>query len=328
LLAVTIGVFLPSTGHLVRTTTIDAPVATVFALISDVRRMQEWSPWGGPAAIGGATFSGPRRGVGASVHTTSTTGVTAHQSIVETESLQSVVTEVELEGSPPFRSTLTLQTVDGRTEVVWTFDTDFGSNLLARYLRPLLTKRIAGAYEKGLANLQSMAESLPRADFSDLQIEHLIVKPATIAYVRTNSMPSAAAISEAMGEAFFDVLRFIDQRGLHEAGPPLSISRHFSGSRLVFDAAIPVEGIMENRAASEDGVQLGKSYGGPAIRVTHKGAYGGLARTHGKIAAYLAAYGIERNGNAWESYASDPGRTPEAELLTYVYYPVTEAPAD
>jgi effector-binding domain-containing protein len=70
-------------------------------------------------------------------------------------------------------------------------------------------------------------------------------------------------------------------------------------------------------------VRLGQSYGGPAIRVAHTGPYGGLARTHEKIAAYLAAYGIERNGDAWESYESDPARTPESDLLTYVYYPVT-----
>jgi effector-binding domain-containing protein len=198
--------------------------------------------------------------------------------------------------------------------------------LLARYLRPKFRSRIGGDYESGLADLKSMAESLPRADFSDLEIEHTIVEPQTIAYVTTDSMPSATAISEAMGEAFFDVLRFIDRHGLREAGAPLSISRNFSGSRLVFDAGVPVEGIVEPTDESGNGVRLGRSYGGPVIRVAHSGPYGGLAGTHEKVAAYLAAYGIGRNGDAWESYESDPARTPESDLLTYVYYPVTEAP--
>ena len=47
-----------------------------------------------------------------------------------------------------------------------------------------------------------------------------------------------------------------------------------------------------------------------------------LSMTHRKAGAYLAALGIERNGPAWESYVSDPGKVPEAELITYVYYPV------
>ena len=41
-----------------------------------------------------------------------------------------------------------------------------------------------------------------------------------------------------------------------------------------------------------------------------------------KIAAYLAALGIKRNGDAWESYVSDPTKVAEADLLTYVYYPI------
>jgi effector-binding domain-containing protein len=40
------------------------------------------------------------------------------------------------------------------------------------------------------------------------------------------------------------------------------------------------------------------------------------------VSAYLAALGIERNGAPWESYVSDPGKMPEEDLLTYVYYPI------
>ena len=42
------------------------------------------------------------------------------------------------------------------------------------------------------------------------------------------------------------------------------------------------------------------------------------------IAAYLAATGLQRNGDAWESYVSDPDRTDESGLLTYVYYPIRQ----
>jgi effector-binding domain-containing protein len=52
------------------------------------------------------------------------------------------------------------------------------------------------------------------------------------------------------------------------------------------------------------------------------GPYRDLATTHRKIAAYLAATGIERAGAAWESYVSDPTRVAESDLLTYIYYPI------
>ncbi|TFG41402.1 MAG: hypothetical protein E4H42_02120, partial [Chromatiales bacterium] len=70
------------------------------------------------------------------------------------------------------------------------------------------------------------------------------------------------------------------------------------------------------------GVKIGTSYAGPVVRVRHTGSYIKLTDTHRKISAYLAALGIERDGAAWESYVSDPGKVPEDELVTYVYYPI------
>jgi effector-binding domain-containing protein len=135
-------------------------------------------------------------------------------------------------------------------------------------------------------------------------------------------VPEAAAISEALGNAYFELLNFIDKYELHEAGAPMSVSGSFSGSELQFDAAIPVRGLDDDTARNNSGVQIGRSYAGRVIRVKHVGSYRGLGRTHDKIAAYLAALGIRRNGNAWESYVSDPTRVPTDELLTFVYYPI------
>ena len=45
-------------------------------------------------------------------------------------------------------------------------------------------------------------------------------------------------------------------------------------------------------------------------------------QTHRKITAYLAAHGIERSGDAWESFINDPTTVDEADILTDVYYPI------
>ena len=37
-----------------------------------------------------------------------------------------------------------------------------------------------------------------------------------------------------MGDAYFEILSFIDQHGLQEAGAPISITRSFSGAELLF----------------------------------------------------------------------------------------------
>jgi AraC family transcriptional regulator len=129
-------------------------------------------------------------------------------------------------------------------------------------------------------------------------------------------------MSEAMGDAYFQILNFIDAHKLQVAGAPLSITRTFSGAELVFDAAIPVRGVTASTPRDGATVKLGFTYAGPVIRVKHIGSYRTLTETHRKISAYLAAHGIERDGATWESYVSDPGDVPEDDLLTYVYYPI------
>jgi len=109
---------------------------------------------------------------------------------------------------------------------------------------------------------------------------------------------------------------------LDDAGAPLAITRTFVGADMLFDAAIPVRGVTDTTPMDGPGVRIGTTYGGPAIRVRHVGSYRNLTVTHRKIAAYLAAHGIERNGASWESYVSDPAKVAEENLLTYVYYPV------
>ncbi|NIV18776.1 MAG: hypothetical protein GWN47_10335, partial [Woeseiaceae bacterium] len=244
------------------------------------------------------------------------------QTIIESTPWEHIAIQFEFTDQAPAMSTFTLSPADDRTRVVWRLEIDHGFNLGGRYLGLLQDSIIGPEQVMGLERLKELAESLPRADFSDIEIEQIVVESSTIAYLRTTSIPEAAAISEAMGDAYFAVLRFIDEQGLDDAGAPLSITRTFSGSELVFDAAIPVRGLTSSTPRSGETVKIGRTYEGPVIRVKHIGSYRTLGRTHDKIAAYLAALGIERNGDAWESYISDPTRTDESDLLTYVYYPI------
>ena len=211
---------------------------------------------------------------------------------------------------------------DGKTRVTWGFAHDHGLNLVGRYFALLLAGVVKREFETGIAALKDLAETLPRTDFGDLDVEHLVVEPLQIAYLPTTSLPEPAAMSEAMGKAYFEILSFIDAHGLAEAGAPMSIVRGFAGSQLRFDAAIPVRGVTDTTPHDGATVKLGYTYSGPAIRVRHAGSYRQLGATHREIAAYLAALGLARNGDALETYINDPTLVPEAELLTDIYYPV------
>jgi effector-binding domain-containing protein len=322
-LGIVIGVFLPSKGHVERQVTIDAPAATVFALVNDFHPMMEWSPWVTADPRATVAFSGPEMGANAIVRWDGPVAGQGSMRIVESVPYERVTGNLVLQDETA-QSRFSLGSSDSGTQVTWEFDIDYGNDLFGRYSGLFLDREIGPRYERGLADLKTMAESLPRADFSDAEIERMVVEPVDVAMMSTTSLPDSTSVSEAMGEAFFTILRFMDRHGLQEAGPPLSITRTFSGSELLFDAAIPVRGASAETPRSEEGVRLGRTQGGAVVRASHIGSYRFLSRTHEKVAAYLAAHRIERNGDAWESYVSDPTRVAEDELLTYIYYPVKE----
>jgi effector-binding domain-containing protein len=322
LLVIVVGIILPSRPRVEREILIDAHAATIFALLNDFRQVSKWSPLldGDPNA--NIDISGPARGVSASISWDGHIVGRGRQIITDSVPYESITLQVELGDQAPATSSFTLSSEEEMTRVTWMHESDYRLNLVGRYFGLVQGSIIGAEQEQGLARLKELAENLPRADFSEVEIEQIVVEAADIAYLRTTSIPEATAISEAMGEAYFSVLNFIDKYGLDDAGAPLSITRTFSGSELVFDAAIPVRGLTAATPRTGEAVKIGTTYAGPVIRVKHIGPYRTLGRTHDKIAAYLAALGIERNGDAWESYISDPIRTDEADLLTYVYYPI------
>ena len=323
-LIILIGFALPRTHSVEVSTEIDAHPATVFALVNDFRRFALWAPWADTDPNARFIYSGNSRGEGATVTWDGAIIGSGTQSITESRPYEYVGIVMNPGEAGEARSWFRLAPGTGTTIIHWGFEADYGMNIVGRYFGSMLGSVVARDYQSGLDNLKELAETLPSADFSDVEIEHIVVEPVEIAYLQTTSRPEPAAISEAMRQAYFEILTFIDEQGLQDAGAPLSITRTFSGSELVFDSAIPVRGVTDATPRDSSTVKLGMTYGGPVIRVRHIGSYRDLSATHRKIAAYLAALGIERNGAAWESYVSDPGKIAEKDLLTYVYYPIKQ----
>ena len=321
-LLIIIGFTLPAQGRFVVSAEVDAPAATVFALVNDMRRVDVWLPISDLDPNAQVIFSGPARGIGSMRTWDGVVAGSGTQTITESRPYDYVETRLNL-GEPGETKTW-FELTDGgtRTLVTWGYEHDYGLNLVGRYVGAMITGVIRREYEQSLSNLKDFAEGLPATNFGDLEIEQIVVKSQPIALRPASSSPDPAAMSEAMGEAYFEILTFIDLNNLTTAGAPLAIMRRPSGSQLRFDAAIPVRGVTDDTPRSSGDVRIGSTYEGAVIRVRHTGSYRTLGETHRKILAYLAVLGIEQNGDPWESFVSDPAETPEAELLTWIYYPI------
>lgn len=317
-------VFLPATRTVEREIVIDAPQATVFALINNPAQYTAWSPLTEIDPYVDMTTSGAARGVGAIFSWKGGTAGTGSRTIIESEPYAKVVSRLDIPGARRASSSIAIRQSGNRTAVRWIEFRDFGKNLAWRYQGLTLERMLGQELEQGLENLKDYAENLPAADFAELTIEEKEIAPQDIAFLSVSSAPTASAIAATLSQSYFRILSFINSAGLQIAGAPLSISRDYEGAELRFDVAIPVAGDFSTIAFDGTGVTVGQTYGGPVLQAVHVGSYSRLAATHAKIAAYIAANGIERNGDSWEAYVSDPTQTPEAQLRTLVYYPVTK----
>jgi effector-binding domain-containing protein len=185
-----------------------------------------------------------------------------------------------------------------------------------------MDRMIGPDYEKGLANLKTFAESLPKADFADLPVTIVDATPMTVAYVSSQSSKDTMQIGEAIGAAYAKVVAFMKTNGLKQAGAPITINTRWDDTGYGFDAGIPVDKAPVKEIPADSPVKVKQTYAGKTLKVVYKGPYGGMPPSYQKLESFMAARGYESAGPCWDECVSDPGTTPEAELITNIYQPV------
>jgi len=315
---------LPRTVHVDRATTIAAPRATVFTIVNSFTHFSKWSPWAALDPNAKYTYSGPVAGVGARmiwVGDPSTLG-SGSQTITASTPWETVTTAIDFgpQGRAIGRFTLTEQ--GPATHVVWELDADLGMNPVSRYFGLMFESMAGGDFERGLAGLKTLAERMPKADFADLQAEVVTATPGLIAYVPASSGKDDASIAAAIAKAYGAVGAFMKSRKLNQAGAPITIDTSMSDTGYQFEAAVPIDKSPAEAIAADSRVQVRQTYGGKALKVALKGPYSQISSTYNKIVAYIAAHGIERNGNSWDEFANDPATVKESEILTNIYFPI------
>ena len=212
--------------------------------------------------------------------------------------------------------------------MTWGFDADLlegqtlYGGLLARYFGLFFDRWIGSDYEAGLDRLKALVESLPPADFADLQVAIVAVDPQEILYVRIDDLPDSLDLETRLATAFREISRLMASGALERAGHPLTITRARDGQGLALEAAVPVQ---NSGMVPTELVRVGHSPGGRAVRVAHRGPHADLGLTYGKLAAWMAAHGLEEGPVFWEEYVSDPAETAAGELLTHIYVLLTDA---
>lgn len=328
-LLVVVGLFLPSSARVQRATTIAAPPSAVFAVVNGFKRFNEWSPWYELDPAARYVYSGPEQGVGARLEWSSDKPEVGSGSlqIVASEPDTRVRNTLDFGSQGTAEAEISIVPAEQGSEVTWSFEAQFGFNLLDRYFGLLFDKWIGRDYEKGLAKLKELVEKdtggAPPA--ARLEIVEAEVAPIDIVALEGTTSLDPGAISQALAAAYGKLGAFMQTNGLRQSAARVAITRFYDESGWGFEAAVPYTGSDEARAkakAAGSGIKVAQTYAGKVVKATHIGPYEGLPDTYRQLEDYVAANKLEPNGQSWEQYVTDPQSTPPEQLRTDVFMPV------
>lgn len=322
LLAV-IGFFLPAKVEVSRSIDVAASQHTVYTVLTSLKSFNAWSPWGKRDPEMTLGYDGPPVGVGqrASWSSSKPDVGTGSQEIIAAVPDESIKTRLVFAGNGEAEATFKLAPSPLGTQVTWSLSTDLGGNPFYRYMGLMFPAAIGKDYEEGLAGLKLFVERLPKVDFTDMTIEHVTTKADTLLVTRVSMAKAGEGFGAALDEGLARLRDASIDMGLEPSGYPTSIAASIKDDRIELDVAVPVEG-QGRELVAPAGVQVERSYEGPAIRATHIGPYEGLAESGARLLTYAAAVSAEPAGPSWNEYASNPSDVPESEVITYIYLPV------
>jgi hypothetical protein len=154
-----------STYHVERSATMNAPAPAVFAQVNDFHKWNAWSPWAKLDPAMKQTFEGAPAGNGA-VYTWSGNKEVGEGRMAITESHPSDLVKIKLDFLRPFAATsdtvFTFKPNGNQTVVTWSMTGDKNFIAKAFHLVVNMDKMIGGDFEKGLAQMKSVAEAAPR----------------------------------------------------------------------------------------------------------------------------------------------------------------------
>ncbi len=108
--------------------------------------------------------------------------------------------------------------------------------------------------------------------------------------------------------------------GLPVNGRPVTVFTKTDDSGFSFEAMLPLAAAPEGKAKFANGVEVGSSPSGKALKFQHRGAYDEIEATYEAIAAYLDEKGLDTKDLIVEEYLSDfNGDDASVDVDIYVF---------
>jgi uncharacterized protein YndB with AHSA1/START domain len=244
-LAVVVGLVLPSHGHIERTVEVSSPVRQVFDSVDTFRRYPQWSGLRNFDPNVRMTLSGPESGPGAKVSWTSTSPKIGDGSLEITSTVPDdkvmIAVDNQWAGENKVYTVSLHPSANGKTlKITVAYDVDYGWNLMSRYAGLYINGDPAAVIQSSLNNLSAMLAGFPNVDYKEQQIDVVDVAARPVFLVATKAKRTLDDVAEATDAAMKQIDAAMKKAGVTAAGPRMTITTNWGDEDYAFSVAVPV----------------------------------------------------------------------------------------
>jgi effector-binding domain-containing protein len=309
-------IFMKGDVKIERSLVMKAQPEVIFEQVNCLQNWKSWNPWGEYAV--NERFEGPECGVGAK-SMWDDEGSTSSQTITESAEYEYIKTELLFMGTETVWTSFKFEPLTEGTKVTWDFKAD-ARYPIGRWISTLfIVPEVGKSYEKGLATLNDFTKDMvpmPKYKTGDVTVTEVTSQMAVGIKVESGIQD----MGFIMGQTYGKLMDFIGAKGAQMAGTPFAIYYQWEDtSRFVYECAVPVV----YKVKGEGDIRFINTYQGKAASVEHWGDYSTTGNSWEKLMKYVSNNNLEKNGDPWEVYITDPGSEPNPEKwLTVLYFPV------
>ncbi len=152
----------------------------------------------------------------------------------------------------------------------------------------------------------------------DVASESVMVDPRPAAVLKGQGKWEGAA--KTLSEAITKLNAAVRKAGLAPNGKTIAVFTKTDDTGFSFEAMAPLSAAPEGKVKLTDGVEIGSSPGGKAMKFQHRGSYDEIDATYEAIAAYLDEKGLDTKDLIVEEYLTDfKGDDAEVDVDIYVF---------
>lgn len=243
-LAVVVGVLLPSHGHVERSLEISHNLRHTYDALNNFRRFPDYSALRALDPNVQFQLSGPAYGQDAEISWQDGNGLgNGSLKIVSDEENRQVVWALQnhWRGSNK-RYTIDLEPSDNQklVKITMSYDVDYGWDLISRYSQLYLHGDPATFMQYSLGGLQSMLANIPNIGYKDLDPVLVDTPEQPVLMLSTQAARSLDDIAVATHKALDQIHATMKSLGVEQTGPYITLTTDWGDENYSFDIAVPI----------------------------------------------------------------------------------------